>query len=119
MNLLLLIAAIAIVVSFVIWQIKVCRKYLFEFAGTKIDEKKQNITIKKEVIPFSEIEYVRIRDVEINVLERYFVSIMFFNGVSKMDITLKNGKTKSVILPSNYISDFADKLETNGVTLEY
>ena len=110
------ILVIALVFGF---QINVCKKYLFEYAKTKVDETGKTITIKDRVIPFPEINEVYVHDIPISVLERFLVSVLFYNGVSEMKLVLNNGTNETVILPKNYISLFGRQMESAGVRINW
>jgi hypothetical protein len=105
---------IALILGF---QISVCKKYLFEYAKTKVDETRKTITIKNKVIPFSEINEVYVYDVPISMMERFFVSVMFFYGVSGMKLVLNDGTSEIVILPKNYILAFRKQMKSAGVKI--
>ena len=114
MELLYIIFGIFLIVAIITYQFKVCYKYLFKYSLTKIDDK--SITIQKKVIPFASIENVIIEEVDINLIERFLVSVMFFNGVYKMVLNLNNGIQEMIVLPKNYIIKFCEKLEAAGVS---
>lgn len=118
-SILFLFFGIGAIFLVVILQFNVCKKYLFDNAFTKINEQNKTITVKKQVIPFSNIKNIRVREIELNFAERFLVSVMFFNGVFEMECYLENGSIINVCLPKNYILDFCEKLENNGVNVEY
>lgn len=115
----MLTLCILLVIIIVAWQIRVCKKYLFEYAKTKVDETAKTITVKNRVIPFSEINEVYVHDVEISLIERFLVSVILFNGVSEMKLVLNNGADETIILPKNYISLFCRQLESAGVRINW
>lgn len=108
------VLVIALVAGF---QISVCKKYLFEYAKTKVDETGKTITIKNKSIPFSEINEVYVHDIEISAIERFLVSVIFYNGVSEMKLVLNNGTTEIVVLPKNYILQFCRQMKSAGVCI--
>ena len=119
MNLLFIVLGIGLIVFIITLQYRVCKKYLFDNAFTKINEKNNTITIKKQVITFSSIKNISIRNQDLNFAERFLVSTIFFAGVMEMIIHLKNDSQITVYLPKNYILNFGEKLKNNGVDIEY
>ena len=119
MDILFVIFGIILIVVVVTWQILVCKKYLFEYAKTRVDETAKTITVKDKVIPFSEIKEVYVHDIEISLIERFLVSVMFFYGVLEMKLVLNNGTSEIVILPKNYILLFCRQMESAGVRINW
>lgn len=119
MNILFVVFGIVLIAFVVGFQFKVCKKYLFEYAKTKVDETRKTITIKNKSIAFSEIKEVYVHDIEINAVERFLVSVLFYNGVSEMKLILNNGANEIVILPKNYISLFCKQMESAGVHINW
>ena len=119
MDIIFVIFGIGLIVVFVAWQILVCKKYLFEYAKTKVDETGKTITVKDRVIPFSEINEVYVHDIRISLIERFLVSVILYNGVSEMKLVLNNGTSETIILPKNYISYFCRQMEPAGVRINW
>ena len=117
MEVLFIIFGVLVIALIVGFQISVCKKYLFEYAKTKVDETRKTITIKNKVIPFSEINEVYVHEIPISVMERYLVSVMFFYGVWGMKLVLNNGTSEIVILPKNYILAFRKQMKSAGVKI--
>ena len=118
-DILRLIFAISVVIFVITFQFRVCKKYWFDYVFTKVDENNKTITIKKQIISFSDIKSVRVKYQNLNFAERYLVSIAFFAGVMEMILYLQNGSQIFVYQPKNYILNFCKQLENNGVNIEY
>ena len=108
------VLVIALVAGF---QISVCKKYLFEYAKTKVDEANKTITIKGKTISLDNINEIVVRVLEIGAHEKFLVSVIFFQGVAEMELVLNDGATEIVRLPKNYILAFCKQMKSAGVKI--